>query len=347
MKSKITITEIAAACGVTTATVSRVINNQPGVRKEVRKFVQRYIDQLGWQCSSLKTRLPKLSGGKTVFILCRANLLNGGGRYSAQEALQLLIERLEAEGFLPFTIFGQTMQILEKCREFKPHAVVLFTKNSWMEEPIRKLIKQGIRVVAAYGNEFSGSCPQVHSDYADAVKKAVRRFRALGCSKIGLFAGNGLHVHPETLEDIPMSWVRSIAEALENSLPDFSLKGNVISDNFGARGELRNCLENRRFDGWICCGRTMLYQFTQEAESAGLRIPEDLPVLAFSSGNLEFEPPLRVGHFVSQTALIADQLFRWISAEVFPETVEVALPCLFQAGSAEYKTKTNSGGKRE
>ena len=97
MKNKITIREIAAACGVTTATVSRVINNQPGVRKEVRKFVQRYIDQLGWQCSSLKTRLPKLSGGKTVFILCRANLLNGGGRYSAQEALQLLIERLEAE----------------------------------------------------------------------------------------------------------------------------------------------------------------------------------------------------------------------------------------------------------
>ena len=85
----------------------------------------------------------------------------------------------------------------------------------------------------------------------------------------------------------------------------------------------------------------------QEAEAAGLHVPEDLPVLAFSSGNLEFEPPLRVGHFVSQTALIADQLFRWISAEKFPETVEITLPCLFQAGSAQYKTKTNSGGKRE
>ena len=95
MNQKLTIRDIAAACGVTIATVSRVINNKPGVRKEIRRHVQRYVEQIGWNCSSLKTRIPRSAGSKTVLILCGLNVLNGGGRFSMQEALQILIDRLE------------------------------------------------------------------------------------------------------------------------------------------------------------------------------------------------------------------------------------------------------------
>ena len=52
-----TIKEVASAAGVSTQTVSRVINNRPDVSPETRKRVQQIIDQLGYQPSALARSL--------------------------------------------------------------------------------------------------------------------------------------------------------------------------------------------------------------------------------------------------------------------------------------------------
>lgn len=52
-----TIKEVAAAAGVSTQTVSRVINNRPDVSPQTRKLVQEIINQLGYQPSSLARSL--------------------------------------------------------------------------------------------------------------------------------------------------------------------------------------------------------------------------------------------------------------------------------------------------
>jgi len=52
-----TIKEVASAAGVSTQTVSRVINNRPDVSPETRKRVQKIIDQLGYQPSALARSL--------------------------------------------------------------------------------------------------------------------------------------------------------------------------------------------------------------------------------------------------------------------------------------------------
>jgi len=52
-----TIKEVASAAGVSTQTVSRVINNRPDVSPETRKRVQEVIDQLGYQPSALARSL--------------------------------------------------------------------------------------------------------------------------------------------------------------------------------------------------------------------------------------------------------------------------------------------------
>ena len=350
MKTKVTIRDIAAACGVTTATVSRVINNQPGVRKEIRKFVQRHIDQLGWQCSSLKTRLPKAGSVKTVFILCNMETLSGGGRYSIQSALQLLIGRLEEAGIIPFAVFGKTLQMLDECRRLKPHAVLLLTKTPWQEEAVRRLAGTGTRVAVAYGDRFCGSCPQVRSDYEAAARKAVRRLRSLGCRRIGLFAGNGMLVHPGGPEDVMQFWVRCIAQVLMRDMPGFVLERDMVSDCFNAPDELRRMVGSGDYDGWICCEHERVKRFCQEAEALGIRVPEQLPVVAFCSESAGYEDVLRMDHFVSQVEKIADQLFRWVTEETFPEPVEVVIPYLWQKGTAllpdQYKKKHQNNKER-
>jgi LacI family transcriptional regulator len=52
-----TIKEVASAAGVSTQTVSRVINERPDVSPETRKRVQDIIDQLGYQPSALARSL--------------------------------------------------------------------------------------------------------------------------------------------------------------------------------------------------------------------------------------------------------------------------------------------------
>jgi LacI family transcriptional regulator len=52
-----TIREVASAAGVSTQTVSRVINNRPDVSSETRKRVQKIIDQLGYRPSALARSL--------------------------------------------------------------------------------------------------------------------------------------------------------------------------------------------------------------------------------------------------------------------------------------------------
>ena len=65
---------------------------------------------------------------------------------------------------------------------------------------------------------------------------------------------------------------------------------------------------------------------------------------------LKLPDMLRMDHFVSQVEKIADQLFRWVTEETFPEPVEVVIPYLWQKGTAllpdQYKKKHQNNKER-
>lgn len=54
---RITIKDVAATCGVSTQTVSRVINNRPDVAPDTRRRVEEAIEQLGYQPSAVARTL--------------------------------------------------------------------------------------------------------------------------------------------------------------------------------------------------------------------------------------------------------------------------------------------------
>ena len=59
-----TIKEVASVAGVSTQTVSRVINERPDVSPETRKRVQEVIKALSYQPSALARRNNSVSSGK-------------------------------------------------------------------------------------------------------------------------------------------------------------------------------------------------------------------------------------------------------------------------------------------
>ena len=65
-RQSVTIKHVAADAGVSLQTVSRVINNEPNVRPEMKERVQASIDKLGYVPSIAAQRM---SGSRSYLIL--------------------------------------------------------------------------------------------------------------------------------------------------------------------------------------------------------------------------------------------------------------------------------------
>lgn len=73
LKDRVTIYEVAAAAGVSLATVSRVINNHDNVTKETREKVQAAINRLGYRPSALAQALATSKTTNIGVIIPSAN----------------------------------------------------------------------------------------------------------------------------------------------------------------------------------------------------------------------------------------------------------------------------------
>src|SRR3546814_15849671 len=79
-RQSVTIKHVAADAGVSLQTVSRVINNEPNVRPEMKERVQASIDKLGYVPSIAAQRK---SGSRSYLILA----INEIGSASCRERL--------------------------------------------------------------------------------------------------------------------------------------------------------------------------------------------------------------------------------------------------------------------
>lgn len=93
---KITIRDIAKQSGVSTATVSRVLNNSPKVSPEVRSTILKVIEELGYHPSQAARELKNKSS-KTIALL----IADGTNEYYFQIA-QAIIHAIQDEGYTLF-----------------------------------------------------------------------------------------------------------------------------------------------------------------------------------------------------------------------------------------------------
>jgi DNA-binding LacI/PurR family transcriptional regulator len=343
LKKKITIREIADACGVTIATVSRAINNKPGMREKVRKGILEHIENIGWSCNSFNTRLiSSESTTKNVLILCNLQSIGGGGIDSLERALRIVIEKLEQEGITPSVFYGKTNQMLKLCLKQKPFAVLLFTSHENIKESVADLLNAGVRVVSAYSDHLSGVCPVIRNDYNNAIELTVRRLRAIGCRKIGLFAGLGGLLHPDPEKKIHSYWIRSIADFLAKYMSNFDPVKDVIGDCFGKTEGLGKILVEKKYDGWICCTRPLALSFCREGSRNGISVPEQLPMIAFGPAIDEFDPMLRVGSFSGNAEKTGELLFELALKKDFPKLEEYLIPYKWRKGTVPLRKNGTS-----
>lgn len=184
----ITIKDVAKKAGVSTATVSRIINNRPGYTVETKEKVLRVIEQLGYHPNAIARGLvgkrtqtiavlvPKLSS--TLISM----FVSGIENISHKMGSSVIVCHTESDG-------KKTMKYLQLLRDKQVDAII-FTSERLKEEYYNFVKEMDIPLVLLSTESFTYPVPYVKVNDRNAAFTATEYLIKKGHRKIGMISGN-------------------------------------------------------------------------------------------------------------------------------------------------------------
>lgn len=298
--SKPTIDDVAALAGVARTTVSRVLNNQPNVRAEVRDKVLAAVDKLGYRVN-LQAR--NLAGRKALRIaLIHASDFDSEPNSYYSSALELGATRAGSQlGVQLITHVvnqndpGAAATIVANLHDDQCDGAVLTPPFSDDPALLRTLAGLGIATICiAGGAEAEKLALSIGIDDYRAGQEIGKHLVALGHRKFGFIKGLAGHASAETRFD-------GFLAALEEA----GLGADAVSwrrGNFTFRSGL-DCAQALLTDepgltALVCANDDMAAGALLAAHKSGLRIPEALAITGFDDTPVSeiVWPPLTTIH---------------------------------------------------
>jgi DNA-binding LacI/PurR family transcriptional regulator len=303
------LTDLAEQAGVSTATVSRVLNGKAGVSTETRQAVLAALDLLGYERpEKLRTRSAGLVG------LVVPELTNPVFPAFAQVIESMLSER----GYTPLLCTqspgGTTEdQYVEMLIEHGVDGIVfvsgLHADTSASTDRYQRLRSRGLPIVLVNGFAEGVDAPAVSTDDVAAMDLAVRHLVSLGHRTIGLAVGPDRFVPTRRK-------LKAFSDNLMRHLGTDST-GHVVTTLFTVEGGQAAAAEliSTGHTAIVCGSDLMALGAIRAARSRGLRVPEDISVVGYDDSPLIAftDPPLTtvrqpvqaMGH-AAVTALVAE-----------------------------------------
>jgi LacI family transcriptional regulator len=283
----VTISHVAADAGVSLQTVSRVINNEPNVRPEMKARVQASIEKLHYVPSIAAQRM---SGSRSYLILVindrertiaewRARrgadwvdqMLLGGMLTSAEHGYRMIFELVDTHNDHVERELSGTIAALQ------PDGIILTPPHS--ENPlITKLLDQRKIPFARIGSLTPGSGFAIHMGDAGSAAQATQHLIGLGHKRIGFIAGapdyNLSHWRVE-------GWRQAMAQA---GLPDAGLCApGDFSYESGREAALALLNLDPAPTAIIASNDQMALATLDIAHERNLAVPGDLSIISFDN----------------------------------------------------------------
>ncbi|WP_448061109.1 LacI family DNA-binding transcriptional regulator [Cellulomonas hominis] len=283
------LTDLAEQAGVSTATVSRVLNGKTGVSSETRQAVLTALDVLGYERpEKLRTRSAGLVG------LVVPELTNPVFPAFAQVIESLLSQR----GYTPLLCTqspgGTTEdQYVEMLLEHEVDGIVfvsgLHADTTAGRERYQRLRSRGLPIVLVNGYAEGLDALCVSSDDIASMELTVRHLVSLGHRRIGLAIGPDRFVPAQRK-------VVGFAESLQRHLGQTDAPDHVRTTLFTVEGGQAAAGEliDAGHTAIVCGSDLMALGAIRAARQRGLRVPEDLSVVGFDDSPLIAftDPPL-------------------------------------------------------
>ncbi|MEU4777642.1 LacI family DNA-binding transcriptional regulator [Micromonospora sp. NPDC023633] len=285
------LSDIAQQAEVSEATVSRVLNDRPGVAPETRQAVLTALDVLGYERPA---RLRKRSAGLVGLVVPELD------NPIFPAFAQVIESTLAQSGFTPVlctqTAGGVTEdEYVEMLLDRQVSGIVfvsgLHADTAANHDRYRALIARPLPVVMINGYAPGIPAPFVSCDDGEATELAVAHLVALGHRRIGLITGPDRFVPVQRRVAgfrAAMGRLVGVTEAGLDELAELSLFGVEGGEAAAAR------LLDRGVTGIVCGSDLMALGAIRAARQRGMSVPGELSVVGYDDSPLMAftDPPL-------------------------------------------------------
>ncbi|GAB2516380.1 LacI family DNA-binding transcriptional regulator [Microbulbifer agarilyticus] len=287
------IKKVAQLAGVSTATVSRYLNNPEQVKEHTRRKVQSAIDETGYAPNTLARNFRRGRTSLIVVVLPTVgdpfldNVMRGIWRVADELGYSILIRDTQSNSH---EFDEYTDMVFSKQAD----GILLLASISPFEEPTDKKssnkvhppIVLGLESVTAELNQF----PSVRVDNVAAAADGTDYLIQLGHQRIGFIAGkrNSLLTH-----DREKGFRKAMRKAKLSVDNGWVVEGEQTLE--GARRAARRLLTHKqRPTAIFCANDEMALGAIHEIKNAGLKIPQDISVIGFDDIRYAeiMDPPL-------------------------------------------------------
>jgi LacI family transcriptional regulator len=178
---------VAKKAGVSSATVSRVINGSPAVREETAKHVRRILEELNFIPNPIATTLKY--GRSNTYGVIIPDLTNPFFPEFLRNFEEALIER--DHELLMATTEASEPKLVNSVRRMLMRRVdgVVLMASEFDTRSIEPLLDHKIPIVTVDRRHVEQGAGDVSIDFEDGYRKAVVHLRELGHERIGFVGG--------------------------------------------------------------------------------------------------------------------------------------------------------------
>ena len=282
------LAEVAHKVGVSEATVSRVLNERPGVSESTRQAVLTALDVLGYE------RPTKLRGERARLVgLVLPELQNPIFPAFAE----VVSGSLAQQGFTPVlctqTAGGVTeADYIELLLSHRVSGVVfaggLYAQADAPHDHYSRLAERHLPTVMVNASIEGLPFPRVSCDDSAAADQAMNHLLSLGHTRIGLLMGPPDHVPSQR----KIAAARTIASAAGVPLDKADIVHSLYSLEAAQAAATR--LLARGVTGIVCASDPMALGAIRAVRRAGRSVPRDVSVVGFDDSALMncTDPPL-------------------------------------------------------
>lgn len=283
------LADLAAYAGVSEATVSRVLNDRPGVASGTRQAVITALDVLGYERPS---KLRRSSAGLAGLVV--PELTNPIFPYFAQA----VETQLAAAGYTPVlctqTPGGVHEDEYVQMLLDRGVASIIFISGFHADSRADvsrylRLRERGLPIVLVNGYRPDVPAQFISHDDVAAMHTAVQHLRDLGHTRIGLATG------PERYVPVQRK-IRGFRAAMAQVLPEGEIDSLIETTLFSVEGGVtagRHLLDQGATAA-VCGSDLMALGVVRAVRQAGLSVPADFSVIGSDDSQLIgfTDPPL-------------------------------------------------------
>ncbi|WP_317918292.1 LacI family DNA-binding transcriptional regulator [Vibrio sp. MACH09] len=290
--------DVAKLAGVSKSTVSRVINNEYGVKKSTKEIVQKAIEECGYVVNQVA---KDLKSQKTNLIGVIVPALSSNSTAQGVDGLSHVFDKHGKHVLLANSQHNHDKEIeyIKLFNQKRVEGIILYATH--LDNELVKVIEQSSAPVVLIGQD--GSLFDIPSIIHDDVRvgfTAGERLIAAGCQHIG-FIG-------VAIDDIAVDSMRYQGLSQQLSMSGF---GEPI---FHSRGEFtiesgyqqtKNLIkENKELDGIFCATDKIAIGAIKAIEESGKKAGKEIKVIGVGNDEIGMvaSPSLSTFHYAFESA---------------------------------------------